>query len=102
MTFRITILCENTVGPISGTLGERGFAALIEPAGNEPLLFDTGQGMTLLHNAQRMKKKSGVLKHTLTSATPWLILPEGWRSASTFPWQGRTCLRFQQRQRTAP
>lgn len=56
MMFRITILCENSVGPISGTLGEHGFSALIEPADGEPLLFDTGQGATLLHNAQRMNK----------------------------------------------
>lgn len=56
MSFRITVLCENSVGPISGTLGEHGFAALIEPSGGEPLLFDTGQGLTLLHNARRMNK----------------------------------------------
>ena len=56
MKFRITILCENSVGPISGTLGEHGFAALIEPSGGAPILFDTGQGATLLHNARRMNK----------------------------------------------
>jgi 7,8-dihydropterin-6-yl-methyl-4-(beta-D-ribofuranosyl)aminobenzene 5'-phosphate synthase len=56
VTFRITVLCENSVGPISGTLGEHGFSALIEPAAGEPLLFDTGQGLTLLHNARRMNK----------------------------------------------
>jgi 7,8-dihydropterin-6-yl-methyl-4-(beta-D-ribofuranosyl)aminobenzene 5'-phosphate synthase len=56
MRFRITILCENSVGPIAGTLGEHGFAALVEPAGAAPLLFDTGQGLTLLHNARRMNK----------------------------------------------
>ena len=56
MTFRITILCENSVGPISGTLGEHGFSALIEPSEGAPLLFDTGQGLTLLHNARRMNK----------------------------------------------
>lgn len=56
MKFRITILCENSVGPISGTLGEHGFAALIEPADGQPVLFDTGQGATLLHNAGRMNK----------------------------------------------
>ena len=56
MKFRITILCENSVGPISGTLGEHGFSALIEPSQGEPLLFDTGQGLTLLHNAGRMNK----------------------------------------------
>jgi 7,8-dihydropterin-6-yl-methyl-4-(beta-D-ribofuranosyl)aminobenzene 5'-phosphate synthase len=55
MAFRITVLCDNSVGPISGTLGEHGFAALIE-AGDQALLFDTGQGETLLHNAQRMNK----------------------------------------------
>lgn len=56
MSFRITILCENSVGPLSGTLGEHGFSALIEPADGEPVLFDTGQGFTLLHNARRMNK----------------------------------------------
>lgn len=56
MSFRITILCENSVGAISGTLGEHGFAALIEPTVGDPLLFDTGQGLTLLHNARRMNK----------------------------------------------
>ncbi|MEI6212468.1 MAG: MBL fold metallo-hydrolase [Desulfuromonadales bacterium] len=56
MTFRITVLCENSVGPISGTLGEHGFSALIEPSDGAPLLFDTGQGATLLHNARRMNR----------------------------------------------
>jgi 7,8-dihydropterin-6-yl-methyl-4-(beta-D-ribofuranosyl)aminobenzene 5'-phosphate synthase len=55
MAFRLTILCDNSVGPVSGTLGEHGFSALIEGEG-APLLFDTGQGSTLLHNAQRMGK----------------------------------------------
>jgi 7,8-dihydropterin-6-yl-methyl-4-(beta-D-ribofuranosyl)aminobenzene 5'-phosphate synthase len=54
--YRITVLCENSVGPISGTLGEHGFAALIEPSEGEAILFDTGQGLTLLHNARRMNK----------------------------------------------
>lgn len=53
MTCRIRILCDNSAGPVSGTLGEHGFAALIEREG-EPILFDTGGGLTLLHNAQRM------------------------------------------------
>lgn len=55
MNTRITILCENSVGPVSGTLGEHGFSALVEWDGGS-LLFDTGQGLTLLHNAQRMNK----------------------------------------------
>lgn len=55
MKHRITILCDNTVGKLSGTLGEHGFAALIEWDGGS-LLFDTGQGETLLHNALRMNR----------------------------------------------
>lgn len=55
MTCRITILCDNSVGPLSGTLGEHGFAALVEWDGGS-LLFDTGQGETLLHNAVRMNR----------------------------------------------
>ena len=55
MSGRVTVLCENSVGPISGTLGEHGFAAFIEREG-ELLLFDTGQGATLLHNAARLKR----------------------------------------------
>jgi 7,8-dihydropterin-6-yl-methyl-4-(beta-D-ribofuranosyl)aminobenzene 5'-phosphate synthase len=55
MKYRITILCDNTVGALSGTLGEHGFAALVEWEGGS-LLFDTGQGETLLRNAQRMNR----------------------------------------------
>ncbi len=53
MSCRIRILCENSAGSISGTLGEHGFAALLQK-GDRSLLFDTGGGHTLLHNAQRM------------------------------------------------
>ncbi|HBG04990.1 MAG: MBL fold metallo-hydrolase [Geobacteraceae bacterium GWC2_58_44] len=53
MSCRIRVLCDNSAGPISGTLGEHGFALLIERDG-ESILFDTGGGQTLLHNAQRM------------------------------------------------
>jgi len=67
MKFRITVLCENSVGPISGTLGEHGFAALIEPAQGGPLLFDTGQGLTLLHNARRMNRDLSQVHHVVIS-----------------------------------
>lgn len=67
MNSRITILCENSVGPISGTLGEHGFSALIEPRDGEPLLFDTGQGGTLLHNAQRMNRELAGLSRVVLS-----------------------------------
>ena len=55
MKCRITVLCDNSVGPLAGTLGEHGFAALVEWE-NGSILFDTGQGKTLLHNAQRMNR----------------------------------------------
>lgn len=53
MKRRITILCDNTVGPLAGTIGEHGFSALVE-WGDQALLFDTGRGEGLLRNAQRM------------------------------------------------
>ncbi|NTV49587.1 MAG: MBL fold metallo-hydrolase [Geobacteraceae bacterium] len=67
MKARITILCENSVGSISGTIGEHGFSALIEPAVGDPLLFDTGQGLTLLHNARRMNKDLSLVKQVIIS-----------------------------------
>ncbi len=57
MRFRITVLCENSVGRISGTLGEHGFSVLVESGDGQAILFDTGQGATLLHNAGRMNKE---------------------------------------------
>lgn len=54
MECRITVLCENTV-PSPGLLGEHGFAAYVEtPEGN--ILFDTGQGFTLIQNSLRLQK----------------------------------------------
>jgi len=50
MSTKITILCENTAGAMFGLIGEHGFSALIEKDG-EKILFDTGQGFTLKHNA---------------------------------------------------
>jgi 7,8-dihydropterin-6-yl-methyl-4-(beta-D-ribofuranosyl)aminobenzene 5'-phosphate synthase len=57
MDWKITILCENTVsGP--GLVGEHGFAAYVEtPEGN--ILFDTGQGFSLIQNALRLGKDLG-------------------------------------------
>jgi 7,8-dihydropterin-6-yl-methyl-4-(beta-D-ribofuranosyl)aminobenzene 5'-phosphate synthase len=67
MKGRITILCENSVGSLSGTLGEHGFSALIEPSEGDPLLFDTGSGLTLLHNAGRMNKDLSLVKQVVIS-----------------------------------
>jgi len=67
MKGRITVLCENSVGPLSGTIGEHGFSALIEPTVGDPLLFDTGQGLTLLHNARRMNKDLSLVRQVVLS-----------------------------------
>lgn len=53
MTIRITILCENSVARPGRLIGEHGFAALIETP-TAQLLFDTGQGLGLIDNAQEI------------------------------------------------
>jgi 7,8-dihydropterin-6-yl-methyl-4-(beta-D-ribofuranosyl)aminobenzene 5'-phosphate synthase len=67
MSLRITVLCDNTVGALSGTIGEHGFAALIEKNDAAPLLFDTGQGLGLLHNAARMGKNLAAVEKVVIS-----------------------------------
>lgn len=55
MSIRLTILCENSVERVNpdGLLAEHGFACYLQlPTGN--YLFDTGSGLTLLHNAERL------------------------------------------------
>ena len=47
---KITILGDNEIKPGSGLLAEHGFSALIEGSGRR-ILFDTGQGAALEHNA---------------------------------------------------
>ncbi len=51
----LTILCENSAGQQPGLLGEHGFACLVETPGGK-VLFDTGQGLTILHNARVLGK----------------------------------------------
>lgn len=48
----ITVVVENSAGG-RGLLGEHGLSFLIEADGKR-ILFDTGQGMTLLHNARQL------------------------------------------------
>jgi len=49
---RITVLVENTAGR-RGLLGEHGLSFWIE-LGSQRILFDTGQGYVLLHNARQL------------------------------------------------
>ncbi len=50
----ITVLCENTVTR-PGFIGEHGLAVLIETE-SDTILFDTGQGFSLIHNMLRLQK----------------------------------------------
>ncbi|OGP60850.1 MAG: hypothetical protein A2V65_10635 [Deltaproteobacteria bacterium RBG_13_49_15] len=50
MPFRITTLVDNTVSAGKGLIGEHGLSFLIESGGRK-ILFDTGQGFALPHNA---------------------------------------------------
>ena len=55
MNIRITVICENTVATSLPASGEHGFAVFIETkSGN--YLFDTGQGISILPNAECLKK----------------------------------------------
>ncbi len=66
MNVRITILCENSVSSPLPVLGEHGFAAFIETdQGN--YLFDTGQGLSLSHNAKYLKKDLSTIKSVFIS-----------------------------------
>lgn len=51
MKARVTVLSENSVIKPMGLIGEHGFAALVERE-DQKVLFDTGQGYALIHNAR--------------------------------------------------
>ena len=55
MSIKLTILCENSVEKPSpfGLLGEYGFSCLVETTASR-YLFDTGGGLTIRNNAERL------------------------------------------------
>ena len=54
MTTTLTVLVENTVpGKADGLMGEHGFSVFLERP-DRRILFDTGAGTALLHNASRL------------------------------------------------
>jgi len=55
-----TVLCENSVAGTKGTVGEHGWAVLIESE-DLKILFDTGQGLGIINNALALKKDLGDL-----------------------------------------
>jgi 7,8-dihydropterin-6-yl-methyl-4-(beta-D-ribofuranosyl)aminobenzene 5'-phosphate synthase len=66
MTTRLTILCENSVQPMAGLIGEHGFACHVERTDGS-YLFDTGQGFGLCQNAITLKKDLSTIKAILLS-----------------------------------
>ncbi len=64
MLKRLVILCENSVEKPVHAIGEHGFSCLVE-TDNGVFLFDTGQGLGLLHNADllnvSLKSLQGVI-----------------------------------------
>ncbi|MDO9079626.1 MAG: MBL fold metallo-hydrolase, partial [Desulfuromonadales bacterium] len=66
MTTRITILCENSVARPGGLIAEHGFAALIETP-QDSMLFDTGQGLGLLNNAQEIRRNLSAISTVVLS-----------------------------------
>ena len=63
---QVTVLCENTAGSMFGILGEHGLSVLIEGESGT-VLFDTGQGHALVHNAACLKKDLSHVKRILLS-----------------------------------
>ena len=53
MLKQLTVLCENSVGKVVHAIGEHGFACLVE-TDHGPFLFDTGQGLGILHNCRAL------------------------------------------------
>ncbi|MCX5803347.1 MAG: MBL fold metallo-hydrolase [Proteobacteria bacterium] len=62
---KITILCENVVGNLA-VVGEHGFAVYIETDSGS-YLFDTGSGISILHNARVLKKDLSSVKKIFLS-----------------------------------
>ena len=66
MSKRLTILCENSVGKSVYAIGEHGFSCLITTdQGN--FLFDTGQGLGLLHNSDLLEVPLDTLRGIILS-----------------------------------
>ena len=66
MKARITILSENSVIKPGGLIGEHGFSALVE-RGDEKVLFDTGQGYALVHNARILEVDLSAIRKVVLS-----------------------------------
>jgi len=66
MNTKITVLSENSVLKSGNLLGEHGFCALVE-RGDEKVLFDTGRGYALVHNARFIGIDLGSIRKVVLS-----------------------------------
>jgi 7,8-dihydropterin-6-yl-methyl-4-(beta-D-ribofuranosyl)aminobenzene 5'-phosphate synthase len=66
MLRRLTVLCENSVSKSVQAIGEHGFSCFIETDAGA-YLFDTGQGLGLLHNADLLNISLNDLKGVILS-----------------------------------
>ena len=66
MLKRLTVLCENSVAKPVQAIGEHGFSCLVE-TDDGTFLFDTGQGLGLLHNAELLDVSFAAIKGIILS-----------------------------------
>ena len=52
MKTKVTIVCENSIATPFPLIGEHGLSVLIES--DDTTLFDTGQGLGILHNLKTL------------------------------------------------
>ena len=66
MTMKFTVLCDNSAATASSVIAEHGFACFLESEeGN--YLFDTGQGLGIVHNSIVLKKDLSKIKAIMLS-----------------------------------
>lgn len=65
MKTKITVLCENSVAVPTPVIGEHGFSCLIEA--EDATLFDTGQGLGIIHNLSAMGKNIAAVQRIILS-----------------------------------
>ena len=70
MTVKLTILCENSVKTFSTLIGEHGFSCYIETDKNK-FLFDTGQGLGIVHNSTILNKSLKDIDGIILSHGHW-------------------------------
>lgn len=66
MLKRLTVICENSVEKPVRAIGEHGFSCLVE-TDNGAFLFDTGQGLGLLHNTELLNVSLSDLQGVILS-----------------------------------